>query len=266
MKQKTKELISVFIWSFWICISLFFLYLAVSNAGPFSAYHGSEWGCEGKSGTGSGGACTTPSTGDELNEGFLGAGYENTWTESGTSTILDEDVTLPSSPPTGCCSEGLKIDFVSGNDHTYWNKGSTIPYTTTTNIIFYVYFDTLGLTDDYEGTALVIWDDDTTHALWSHGTAVVEVVKNPASSTGYYIRGKANTISSGIEITTGTWYKVMLHLDANAESSYIQIDDGTQQSFTREDVNGQYLSLGVSELESGDSFKCYIGYIYIDTP
>jgi len=97
MKQKTKELISVFIWSFWICISLFFLYLAVSNAGPFSTYHGSEWGCEGKSGT-SGGAADYCST--------------QTWNTL-TEFRLDFDHTTDNK--TACLTSGTEIGtLVSG--------------------------------------------------------------------------------------------------------------------------------------------------------
>ena len=218
------------------------------------------------SGSSGGSPCTTPSTGDELNEGFLGAGYENTWTESGTGSTIDEDASLSGSPPTPCCSEGLKVELVSGSAHTYWDRGTTISYTTNTDIVLYLYFETLSFDTDYESCAILIWDNDTTHATWSYGTGFVELVKDSSSSTGYYLRGHGSSTGSGIEVTTGSWYKIQFHLDSTATSSYLQVDDGIQDSFTRADVNSQYLSIGTEGVETGDSLKFYVGYVYVDTP
>jgi len=210
-------------------------------------------------------SCSTPSYGDELNEGFLGTGYENTWAESGSSATIDEDTSLSGSPPTACCNEGLAITLSgTGTSNTYWDRGSTISYSTSTDIVFWIYFTTLNFSDDYEATNLVEWNSATTHYDVSNCTGWVDVMK---TNTGTYVmRGRGSTSSSNISITTETWYKVKLHLDSVASDSYLQIDDGTQYFFTRKDVDGRYLSIGTNALETGDELAYQIGYIYVDTP
>ena len=78
----------------------------------------------------SSGACSTPLTGDEMNEGFLGVGYENVgeWAEVLNGGTIEEDFSLTNLPaPPGSCEEGLQTASPVGNvSYAEWDRGSAI--------------------------------------------------------------------------------------------------------------------------------------------
>jgi len=82
-------------------------------------------------------SCSTPATGDVMNEGFEGcsadgsSGCDKTWTTTGSGVTYN--LALPGTPPTGACSKGVEIngdglDYITYDNGTglttYWAKFS----------------------------------------------------------------------------------------------------------------------------------------------
>ncbi len=203
------------------------------------------------------GTCSTPDSGDELDEGFLGVGYENSWVETiGAGDVVDEDFTLSGSPPSNSCSEGLRVDADESNSYTTHTLGSAIPRTTNTDIVCDVYITSFTI-DNYSVANFISWIDVAKIEFYnSNGTSIFRV--------------SANGNSSNLTFALNTWYTITLHLDAVAANSYIQCSgctDETQKTFTRLDtVDGSQLRLGYNNLAIGEDIDSQFGYCYINTP
>ena len=210
------------------------------------------------SGSGEAAGCSTPTTGDELNEGFTGTGYENSWTESGSGTI-DEDFTLSGTPPSGSCTEGLNIVSSESSDISYWDNGSTIAFTNDIDYVCEIYIDSKTLTN-YTYSRIIAWSNVTTNVINS-----VQIV----NVDGYTLRGAGSGNSTGVTFSDDTWLTVTMHLDATPASSYFQCsgcDDETQKTFTRTDTVSRYLVLGPDSLGAGESVDIEYGYCYVNIP
>lgn len=211
-----------------------------------------------------GATCSTPTDGDTLNEGFLGTGYENTWSETvGANGAIDEDHTLTGTPPTGSCSEGIQFTNTSGSGEptliTY-NNGSATSYSTTTDIYVEFRVNSVSL-NNYDSVMFVA---ATTYDGTGTRLAALYFVQEGAN---FVLRASASTSSSNEVISTGTWYTARLHIDATAASSYLQVDSGSQRSFTRADNDWQYIKLGfVVAMASTAALDVEVGRIWVDTP
>ena len=215
-------------------------------------------------------ACSTPATGDELNEGFLGAGYENTWTETiGSGGTVNEDATLTGTPPTGSCTEGLNIIDSAAISRTRWNRGSTID-TSEVNFDVGLSFRINSITlDNYSYAALLTWSNGT-----DPSTNVVYWLEFRNNNGTYQIRINSTTDSTVKNISLETWYEVLIHSDATPENSYIQYTPGTDCDVagecaftTTEGTDGQYLHLGnLGSMGAGEAIDIEFGYVYMSTP
>jgi len=216
--------------------------------------------------------CTTPQDGDELNEGFLGTGYENVWTETvGTNGTLDEDYTLSGTPPDGSCTEGLKSSITAGAGDTYtqWDNGSLISRSADMDIYFELYIDSYTLDTLYDNAAIFSWtntDDPTDTA-----TMAMRLIHG---DSGLSIRTDGSSNAQSGVISVDTWYTGYIHLDATASASYLLINEDTscdevdECSFTRLDVqDGRYLSIGAFEYyDADDAVDIQWGRVWVDTP
>jgi len=212
--------------------------------------------------------CTTPNIGSEMNEGFLGAGYElgfnPAWIEGGTE-IKNEDFTpLSGTPPANSCTEGLNVIATDAFGHTYWTRSSTIAYTTDVDVVCELYVDSATI-DTGNSIVIMRWSGNT-NATWN-GTGYVEWHENGGGQDGWEMRGRGATTGTYTSVSLDTWYTVFLHLDGTAASSYITVDGGSEQYFTRSDINSRYLHLGaVEQIEDGEAITIEYGYCYVNIP
>lgn len=205
--------------------------------------------------------CSTPDNGDEIDEGFLGAGFENigAWTNVGSTP--DSNFTLSGTPPANSCLEGLNTVATAAEVRIFWNRGSTIPVSTSTDIVMEFYVDAMTI-DSFFNAFILSWAGNNDGSYGYTGN--INIINSGGT---YQLRAQGATLSTGIAIAENTWYTVKLHLDTAAASSYIQVDGGTQYAFTRTETAGQYLHVGaVSNLSVGESLDLEVGYIYVSTP
>lgn len=213
-------------------------------------------------------ACSTPSTGDELNEGFLGAGYEAGMTDNQGNP--DEDHALSGSPPTGSCSEGVQFVAVDGADvSSEWDKGSIHDISAGSLDIgfeFYINSHSMG---DYNNFIFLNWDDDT--AEFSTGSSVLRL---RYTGTDLQIYADGSTNSTYVTLSTGTWYTGLLHMDSTSANSYLQITGGGSTTcdvadecpFTDNATDCRYLRIGPGNIYGTDDLTAEFGYVYIDSP
>ena len=152
-------------------------------------------------------SCTTPQTYDELNEGFLGADYENTWTATANGATINPDKTLTvgGGIPTGACTEGLNIVSTAQLPTTVWNRGSAIDVATV-NIDTYVSVLIHAVSiDDYSNSSILTLGalpDPTNQLAWS-----LQVRRAGA----VYQLQVLNIVGTRVAIALDTWYTIKIH-------------------------------------------------------
>ena len=216
-------------------------------------------------------ACSTPDNGDELDEGFLGTGYENAaaFSEEVNTGSVDEDFTLSGSPPTDSCSEGLNVIATASVNMAIWDRGSVFARAGDLDIVCEVYVDSMTI-DAWDIGRFLQWDNDTAGSS-TDGPGWIEI-QEQGSDGVYYFRGRGADTSSSVAMSIDTWYTVRLHLDgATAASSYFQCDecvDSAQKTFTRKDTNdGRYLLMGgISGWTGTEALDIEFGYCYVNSP
>lgn len=217
-------------------------------------------------------ACATTDTSiahDELLEGFQTAttGYENTWAESGTTANIDsyyDTSSLTSGKPTGACDRAWQLVVPSDGTETWatWTKASSIPVTTTIDVVFYIYLSSLPATSKALFPFCIDGDYDDAiarfHIFNSGGSGLCRVQTGDSSSY--------------VSFTASTWHKVQIHLDATPENSWVALDDGAQEQFTRLVTTYKtlkYIKIGAPyTLAAGDAdgVSVVVDLICINTP
>lgn len=225
------------------------------------------------SGVGASASCTTPTTGDEVNEGAVGAGYENSWTEG--QGDADPDTTpLLAGAPEGSCDEGITFDANAAHCSSYWDKGSIHDISEgPLVIVMEVYFTNLTASDAYDNFKIAHWDDDTTEG---DGGNTIRLRRDDAGNYQLYAYGDAST-SSFVTIVVNTWYTLTFYLaDSDTPgNSYLQVvgggsetcDAASECTFTEITTDCRYFRLGPSDdIGAGDRITMVVGYVYINSP
>lgn len=202
------------------------------------------------------GSCATPFDGSNWNEGFLGAGYEETWSEGETvgasGGVVDEDFTLSGSPPSGSCSEGLNIIATLAGDDSYvrHSYGSALSLPVDIEAEFYI--DAVTIPTGGNTIALIQGYD----ASW---LANQLQLKNSTGTT--FLEVQSSTTSASMSVSLDTWHTVKIHLDSTAASSYVQLDGGAQNTFTR---NGapKHFYVGASGVSASEEIDIEIGRVW----
>lgn len=219
-----------------------------------------------------GSSCATTDTSiphDELLEGFQTAstGYENTWVQYGTTaniTAYADTSALTTGKPTGACDRAWKLVIPSDGTETYakWTRGSGISTGTTIDTVFYVYLSALPA----NGKSLYILSlSGNSYDLIGR----VHIYNNVGAGL---IHWQASVNSNYVSFTAGEWHKITIHLDSTAANSYMQVDAGTQEAFTRNTAAGKDLRevylMQPESLEPGDAdgVSVYIDLICVNTP
>jgi len=214
-----------------------------------------------------GAACSTPSNGDQFDEGFLGTGYENSWTEVVSTGTVDEDFTLSGTPLTGSCTEGLNVIAAAVSDKAYIDIGTEIDEAAENfNVFFQFYIDSHTI-DDYASVSIVVAADN------SNGTYNYTWRAYIIEDSGFKFTVTGSAGATATVVAEDTWYSVLIHSNTTAASSYYQIDtdadptDQAQNTFTRANYGFEYLHVGsVMGNGTGESIDIEWGYIYADKP
>jgi hypothetical protein len=219
-----------------------------------------------------GGGCTTPTTGDIFNEGFIG-GFENT--ECGSDPCIESigtvttNYSLTNSPPAGSCSNGAYVDASNSQDYVQWSEASPIDVDTTPVVIF------------AEVNIKSVSLDNFAAATILNGGAVVD---NPGSSVGrieiynnnstYQFRGKGTTTATTATFSLNTWYTLTIYLHTTAASSYWTVDEiaacdaASECTFTRAAVDPEFFHVGAAFGlgATPETIEMEIGRWYVNTP
>lgn len=221
--------------------------------------------------------CTTPNTGSELDEGFIGAGYEVAgWSEVGDGTV-NENYTLDGSPPAGSCTEGLNVIAADSNTYAQWDRGSGIDITGGANVIdltFSVYVKSASMAS-YSYLQLLVLSPAT-----NPSTTPVLALKLRCNSgsacTNSNLQFSFNSeTGSRVSMSVNTWYEIKMHIDLSG-TSYFQVvgagsttcdTEGECAVTTTDDQDGRYLSVGVVvDTGSGEGADVVFGEIHINIP
>lgn len=217
-----------------------------------------------------GGDCATSDTTlphDTLLEGFGTPGYENAWTEVGTTANIDDAAdssALTDGKPDGACDTAFYLDVPTDGTETFsrYNHGSTIDLSGT-ELDFYMYLWVATRPDAGESFQIV------KVSQYTGGSAIGSIFLSYSNESGGQLRlqGYGSGLSDVVVISEDTWVKVKMHLDTTAADSYIQVDDGDNKTFTRGNESPQYFFIGaVSSLEANDNAQLYFDLICVNTP
>lgn len=206
---------------------------------------------------------------DTFLEGFQTAttGYENTWSEFGTTaniTPAGDSSALTSGKPTGACNQAIKFVMPSDGTETYirWNRGSLLDIDSVgLDLVFYIYVEDLIATDLQQYNMVVLSSGDTI------GTYATYLALG-RSGANTYLNANGADASANIIFTRNAWHQVNLHLHSIAGGSYINVDGGSNQPFTRVvGVDFQYLWFGsVSGLAASENNTIWFDLICLNTP
>lgn len=213
-----------------------------------------------------GGACATPQGGDELTEGFIGAGYENVWQEGGGAP--DEDFALTGAPVSdNSCSEGLNTISNEADSLVAHDLGGTLDSSETDiDMRFELYVDSATI-DTY--STKVVASITAGNSAPNDADLFLFALRNqsPDLKFGVY----ANTNSGYIDIVVDTWYQVNIHCDTVSTASKMEVDTvpGTsvyQVWFQHEENDPQYVWLGTNSIGAGEVVDIEFGYVHVNTP
>jgi hypothetical protein len=206
------------------------------------------------SGSVGGDVCLTPSD-NLLDEGFEGVGYENAAkiTESGIGTINEDTARPGSQTPTELCNSVLYVETDSGNEaFIIVDEG-----TQRDDVYFRIYY--------YLGTQA-----DGTYPYIVHAG---EISGYPGSNPGFNIqlytdegevRARGTTSSNTIAINIGSWNLIEVHYVRN-DTSWIQVNGGSQETFTAYDHGVRYYHIGHTATAPTDTMSSYFDLTAINT-
>ncbi len=217
-------------------------------------------------------SCTTPTTGDELNEGFSSP-TDLTWTDTGATITIGAD--LPGTGPSGTydtCDVGARFQANNSSPWKYHDLGSGIARTNDVVITAIVYFDEVTVAG-YSTNRIFSFNNSTTPGA----NILLELSFRYTSGTTYQIWAEGDGDSAYITLALDTYYKVTISLEGDHDgTSNIDIDSWNGSSwdavndddFTRYDANdGRYVHIGpYSGIGSGETLDMYCGLLSIDTP
>lgn len=213
------------------------------------------------------GCATTDTTlpHDTLLEGFGTPGYEQAWTEVGTTANINDAAdssALAKNKPDGACDTAWYLNVPTDGTETYayWNYGSEID-TATSEVDMYVYLWIVN-GPSAAGENFAIYG-----ALAGDNVNLVFklMLENSAGTLRVFVSSSAN--SATVNVSTGSWYKLHIHSDTTAASSYMSVNDGDHKTFTRYDRDIQYIRIGAPyNLDADDNGDLYIDLVCVDTP
>jgi hypothetical protein len=203
----------------------------------------------------------TPDSTPIIHESFEGSGYEEGFTETvGTGCTLDEDSTIPGTPPIDFGSQCLK----SVSNATGYEAKADLLYSTEqakTFTTFYVYIESEDLAADgsYKDIA-TLYDSNASEGL------TFRLYKGGQANLKFKFRlknnGSTSLVYTSTALTLNTWYKIGIKYDDTDNTYEFTIDDSTVSSGSLTGVH----ATGIKQWRLGffDGSDAETGVIYFD--
>jgi len=183
-----------------------------------------------------GGGCTTP-TGTHYTESF-GDSSTSCWTAGPstcnhtytvTGTAAQSIITSPAGAPANtACTNSLQMAIPDANEHIISNTFTSIPNSTSFDVTFTFYLSSQSVAS---GNSIeLICFTDNGDSCDSSGRDFALFLAN--SSGTLTLVGQGTTTSTGVTITTATWYSVTLHHDSTSANCSLSVDGGAAKTFT----------------------------------
>jgi hypothetical protein len=217
-------------------------------------------------GSGGGGSCSTYTSADVLNEGFIGTGFEESgWTTSNGNSLLNEDydssaltTNKPDSDPANPCNEALRTDLTdggSGDSESWYTNDLGSGYTNIT-ITVTIYVLTLGDLDYF--SALVFSDNSlATEPSKAH----LRIQKESGTDS---IRVYGDGDDTGYDAMQSGWNTIIIDMNRNASSS-VTLNGSGVGNFTMYDYDVRYVHVGAPlGVSSDDDIDYVVGDIHIE--
>ena len=213
-------------------------------------------------------ACETTDTAlphDTLLEGWP-TGFDNpgaTWitnTTGGTVEIADTTL-LTTNKPDGACNEGLKVVWNAAVTYLEYDYGSSIDIDTVNlDIYFSIYVDAIDTGD-------IIRCFSCGTSTTPGASAPVQLQITESAGTIAFVADGAVDSASVSGLALDRWHNIMLHLDTTAESSYMTVNGGAHQAFTRAAADVRYCFFGATaSVGAGESGTFYYDVFSLNTP
>ena len=162
-----------------------------------------------------------------IDENFEGTGYEESWTETMyAGNTLDEDSTIPGTPPTGSGSQCLKAIMVAGTNLDAY----TTRVVSNQNIIYaraYVYFETEGF-NNTETSGGILRCNNSAVALAFR--IIIGQNSGVFQARLDYYSASAIQSTAWVNISLGQWYRFEVQYDITNNLWEWRIDGTTQHS------------------------------------
>jgi len=216
-------------------------------------------------GSGGGAACSSPSGGDILNEGFEGTGTERTWTGS-TGTPNFDQTSWAGTAPTGGCSQFAEFSGTSAVYRTL-DLGSARG-DTWVRFKFEITAESL---DNYQSANILILDNDSDPTNDSQGMTRVFVTQGGDGLLHLNIDSPEGGDLDGGTISLNTTYSVAIQGGSRwSGSQYVQISVASGNTYgtpSGAELAGsndvRYLHLGITTAP-GASVTYHIDAMEID--
>lgn len=201
-----------------------------------------------------GSTCSTPTTGNILNEGFEGTGYENSgyWESSGT---VDPDHTHSGTPPTNSCAQALQVVASGSSSYIQKDLGSALTYPVT--VAFSMYLDSATIAQYDSLDILASWT-----GTWGTGPGNLRVMNMSSGTPEYILRHIGSVNSANIPIDLDTWYDVEITYASTESSSSITVGS-TTEGFTRNSNAMQIIRLGAESVSSTEAATIELDLFHI---
>lgn len=161
-----------------------------------------------------------------VDENFEGTGYEETWAETvNAGCTLDEDSTIPGTPPTGAGSQCLKTIIVDGTSESAY----ALQTKTNQNISYiraYIYCSQEGLADTFALRLAALYN--SADALVAR--IIIIQVSGALKFNYQYYSGGALQSATAVNMSLNTWYRVEYKYDITNMLWEWQIDGVSQGS------------------------------------
>ena len=182
-----------------------------------------------------------------------------TWTVSGDSATWYH--ALQAGMPEGAGTYGLLHDTANEDtERVYWDNGSAIARATyNVDVEFSIYINSATVTD---GSSIRLVGIGPRTGV-SSGTMFLRIA-NTSGQLSFDAYGSNDSLNTNVSVNTK--YTVKLHSDTTLTESYIQIDGGTQRTFSRSANDMRYVFIGSIFGEGADEAVSFeIGHITVTT-
>jgi len=192
------------------------------------------------------------STATGTTETFDSTGYDLTWTETDTESVLDPDATTQYN---GASGQSLQANFTgTGTEaYTYYDFGSAA---STRSVSFYLYLDDYTLPADNDVIYIASFGSVySTISIYSEGIAIG--IKRIAGVAQMYCKAPTSGSYVAVSGVLDSW--VLVEIDYVQNGTTTVTINGSDSSCTAPDFGARYLSFGaIASIETDETLLMYI--------